>query len=418
MLAKAFLDQMRLRGRRWSAVPPLAQIEGPSGLSILGELPSPLSNSIWHAYHLVESWVVCAPEHRAELFDREAAHARRQEALGPPEVDPIREPLEALWSVVEPEVDARVVGDAAAALADWAGEIGAVGARRELLHLAAACDPGTPAHSLELGRLERAQGNHDQAFEWFAWAAAAARREGDATSLGWAHIGEAHVHLHRGSLPSAREKYLKALRMARREGISEIRGAAAHSLASLAIEMGEEEAVDAYVTETLRVYRSDHPRLPILAHDIAYHWLCRGDACAAVRVLRAIDPGSLGDGERLLYLASCARAEGAVGNRDGYTEAAQRLTGLMEGLSGAERLSAALLEMARGAASLGMTQEAVRLAGDALDAARELREHRVIFEAEALLGELDGEKGENPAGENAAPRLVERLVGVLAGGSA
>jgi tetratricopeptide (TPR) repeat protein len=418
MLANAFLDQMGLRGRRWSAIAPVAQLDGPAGLSILRELPPPLNHAVWHAFHLIESWVVCAPELRPELFDGEAALARREAALAPPEVSPIREQLEALWSVIEPGADGRAIGAAAAELAGWAGERGAIGARRDLLHLAAAADPGAPAYSLELGRLERSQGNHDEAMEWFAWAAAAARREDDGESLGWAYIGEGHVHLHRGGLPSAQKKYLKALRLARRRGIAEIRGAAAHSLTSLAIEMGEQAAMDEYFTETLRVYRSDHPRLPILAHDIAYHWLCRGDAHAAAQVLRALDPAALTEGEHLLYLASCARAEGAVGNRDGYNEAAQRLAELLEQHPGVERLSATLLEVARGAAALGMMDEARRHAGEALEAARALREHRVIFEAEALLRVLDGEVQESSAGGNAAPELVERLVGVLAGKSA
>jgi hypothetical protein len=162
-----------------------------------------------------------------------------------------------------------------------------------------------------------------------------------------------------------------------------------------------------YAERAFATYPAGHPGRIGLAHDVASVWMDLGDFRSALPILLVLWRHLPRD-QQVIGLANVARAAGAIGDRacfDAYRNLAVRE---LEDAATPEMHPGALLNLARGAASLGDLAEARSLAANAEASAANRREHKLQFEAEAFLQSLSMEQiacAEKPAESRPAATL-------------
>jgi tetratricopeptide (TPR) repeat protein len=418
--------------RRWRIPPPLlrdAGDPGPEGLQILEEIPDDLGGLLWKTVRSVLLWAEVAPSDRKELFEAGAAERRQAEILaavpqGEEELVPILETLTLVLSLPA-QTDADTVGAACRRVAAWAQDRGHPRTALEFLQAGALVCPADPAFALAIVRAARDLAQYSRAEAWFFRAVGLARQCRDWDTYVRAYLAHGKMMVRRGSFPAARRSVLKALRRSNRQGLTETRAMALHELFVIADCTGDAQAAQAHALEALRSYGPSHPRLPLLAHDLAFFWLQQGrfaDSFQAVREVVPLIPPHL----RPIALGTLARAAGGSGEKEAFRSANDKLTRAPAGPGVAE----AWLEVARGALQLGELEEAEASVHRAEHLARERHEGRVRLMAESVRDAIRAEararaarEVSRPAAPVAAPSpeslevvriLRERVVGASA----
>ncbi|HEX6039878.1 hypothetical protein, partial [Longimicrobium sp.] len=131
-------------------------------------------------------------------------------------------------------------------------------------------------------------------------------------------------------------------------------------------------------------YGPRHPKLPALAHDVAYFWMGQGRFEPALDVFRAVLPHFVDAGERLLCAGNLGRASGALGDRATFEEAWE----MVWNSDDREKLAAAsqaLLELAHGASSLRDWPRAEKAAEAARDLAQKRGQGQVVILSDTVL---------------------------------
>ncbi|MET0399010.1 MAG: hypothetical protein ABW277_19615 [Longimicrobiaceae bacterium] len=353
---------------------------------MLDELSGPPGFALWQAFRDVQLWSLASPKERSQLFAPGAA-AARSVSLSDAE---LRAPLGVLLEMVErpTSIQEEVVAEACAAIARWAEPRGATATALAFAEAAATTCPENAALAQGAGRLARRGAEYGRAESWYLRAAGLGRRSGDWGSYAMGWVGMGRIQLQRGSLPRARRHFLRALRTARRHGLSDAEGRALHFLCVLDTESGDLESAEIWGKEVYRVLGSEHIDLPRVAHDLAQIWSLQGFCIRAQAVFRALLPHFTQPTDRLYVLSNMVRTAGRAGDRETFQEAWGAAWKLVGDPAAVDGCAFALLDMARGAVFIGERELAVQAAKRCIEAASSREEAKAGLEAEALLASL------------------------------
>jgi tetratricopeptide (TPR) repeat protein len=404
--------------RRWRVPPALTH--GPEALEsvgILEEFPDALGILFWQSIRDVTLWAGAPEEARDELFSSRAARIRSQQLRSTRHEPPLATPLATLAQLVEEpnSLSAEKVSQACEGIAAWAAERGQLVTALEFAQGAAIASPRDASYSLESAKLARARAEHARAETWFRRTIGLARQSGDWLSYSQAFLGLGVLYIRRGNFPPARRFLIRCLRAAKRHSLRDVQGSAYHDLFVVATETGRAEEAEHYARLALQTYERRNPYLPLLAHDVAYFWMTQGQFARALPVLRALEPHFRRPGQRLVVLSGIVRAAGALGDRPLFDESWAAARPLVDAPESEERAASSLMELARGAASIGDWQRAEETAALSIERAKARHEAHVVFASEAVLEAARGGRAAEKAvaGKDASDPLAEEFVRTL-----
>ncbi|HEU0076781.1 MAG TPA: tetratricopeptide repeat protein [Longimicrobiaceae bacterium] len=199
-------------------------------------------------------------------------------------------------------------------------------------------------------------------------------------------LGLGNLFVRRGDYQRAETAHRKALRLARRHGLREVRGMALHDLCVVAFETGQFEKAERYAYQACRAYRPGHPKLPALAHDVAVFWLLQGKFHHALKAFKAVLGMMKTQEEKIWVLGTIAHAAGGARREDEFTSAWVQAWQDIDSRPASESTGPALLNLAFGAAYLEDWERVEMAASLALAVSAQRQEERVRAEAEMLLG--------------------------------
>ena len=411
--------------RPW-IVPPglLMQGEPFEGYHVLDETRDELGLLLWQSLRDVEVWAMADPDERRELFTS-GAMVQRLERIEE-EVDPtvpVRAVLVGLAGLLaEPtRVMPAQVCELCETLSRWASDAGLPRTALAFAQRAAMSMPDEAGPAYLVGLVSRRVADYRRAEVWFRRALAIARHAHDWRVYSLAHAGLGQMHMQRGDAPRARARLLRALRAARRHGIWSVRSIALHDLFCIAATGPDPRLAEQYARAAFRSYGRRHPRLPVLAHDIARFWMSRGNHSLAVVIFQAVLPHLTRPQEHLLGLSNLGQAAGGAGDADLFTQVWNDVWTMIDERDDTELVAEALINLAYGAQSLGQVVRMDMAASYALTVATRRNEAREALVAEQLL-QITRHMGQSsdpePVAEEAEPlagsdQLAEQLVDAL-----
>lgn len=394
--------------------------------AVLRELPDPAALAAWETLRYLRLWVETEPSRRGGLF-RRGAHARRELELIHQTFDlDLVAPLSALAGLLEEgDPDPKPVIWACLCMADWANLRGAHITGGLFAETAALVAPHNPGLAFVAGRMARAACQGWKAERWLKRAAAVAWRVGEWEVYTRSVNSLGNLRTEQGRLSEAEKILAKALRASQRHKLNTLQGEILHDLAVIAIASGHTRQAEQLVRGAFRVYCRGHHRLPALAYDVAYHWMNEGYFARALSVFRVLLDLFKDPLRRLQVIAAMARATGACEQlahfQKLWIEAAQ-LTHLQvcQGV-----LGAALLDLGRGASSLGEWDHANEALSTALKIGEERGEEDVQAQAESALKQVRLKRTAEMAphrpplrGESQGDSFAKELVAALKGAAA
>ena len=388
-MKKPHPETKRRSPRPW-VVPPglLLQDEPFEGYHVLDETRSELGLLLWQSLRDVDLWAAARPEARAALFA--AGSLRRRTERIESEVneeDPVRPLLEAMARLLAapdrvPELE---VSEACEELSRWASDRGLPRTAMAFALRAAFAAPDEAGPAYLVGLVARRAADYRRAESWFRRALALGRRNRDWRYYGLAHLGLANLHMQRGDAPKARVRLLRALRTARRHGLWTVKPYALHDLFVITATGDDPQLAAQYARSAYRAYGRRHPRLPVLAHDVAWFWMLQGRFERSLQVFQAVARHITRPVERMLVLSNIARTAGGAGQFAVFDRAWHEVWRMVDDRTDRERVAEALVNLAHGAASLGAVVRLEMAASYALTVASRRGEAQERLAAEALL---------------------------------
>lgn len=295
------------------------------------------------------------------------------------------------------EASAETIAHACLCVTDWALERGHVATALAFAEAAALSWPQHPRYSWMVGRLLRTHGRPREAEQWFKRADRAATTAGDweARTLALNSLGNTYYEA--GNYSRAATTQQQALRVARKHRLKVREGEVLHDLYVATWYMGATSEAEAYACAALEIYKTGHPRLPALAHDVAFSWVAQGHYGRALRILSKLHLYFAVPHERIRVLASTARAAGGSGEAAMFSEVADEIWSLAEQSPAGQGVAAALLELARGASSLAQWNVAERALEKALHVAQVRAEADVQTQAGEALDSIRAQQAAAPS---------------------
>ena len=379
------------RKRPFRVLPPITRgTESLDGAPVLEEVPGDAGVLLWQSLRNVMLWTGADAAARKSLFSAEAARRRAEMLRAVPLPEELAEPLAAVAALLAAPTAAKAaqVSAACTRIAGWAEGAGAPATALAFAQAAALAEPERAGLAWAVGRLARRRGEIVRAEGWYHRAIMLARQSRDWRSYALAFNGLGNAKLQRGNIPAARRNHTRALRAARRHALRDIEAGALHDLFRTALELGDAAEVDAFAAQALRAYGEGHPRVAVLAHDVAVAWVARGEHARALPVLEAAAPHLKVAGERALALASVARAAGGAGRADRFRHAALEAVQLLLTPGAAAAAPQVYLTIARGALLLGDAEHAGAAAREAERLADESGEAKIVASAGEILASL------------------------------
>jgi tetratricopeptide (TPR) repeat protein len=393
------------------------------GADILAEDGAVPASVLYPAYRSVMAWALTPAAEHPGLFPAGAGDETRRlmaAAEVPRELDPA---LQTLCEMLDdpPGADASRVSEACMRIGEWAERLGSAPATAlRFLQAAATCSPNDARVAYRAGYVARHQAIWDVAELWFRHSGTVGRRTRDWRSHALAYTAVGNCFYQRGRHQLAKREHLKALRVSRRHGLTELEGMAYHDLFAVAIELGDWSEADVCAQRSFHAYGAEHRNVPNLAHDVAYFWNTRGHYSRALPVFLALLPHYTRPQNRIRVLGAIARAAGGCGEREVFNRASEELWGLVPLIEREPALPASLLQNAYGAAALQNWELARAGAEFALRAAVARGEADVITDAERTLDLISRESIQDlrseptaAGGSSGADLLAEELVASL-----
>lgn len=398
------------------AVAPVTQEEETlEGASILREVPGASGALLWGALRDVLLWIEAPQGSQAKLFGPDAAATRTGWIRGSDIPEELAAPLLALAGMTGDAQGAQAgaLATACRRVAEWAVEHGALELRLAYTEAAARLAPRDPRLALATGRLARDLGRPARAESWLRVAIKRARNR-DWETYVWAFIGLGLMYWRAGNLRGALALAERALRTARRHRLRHLRGVVLHNLFMFVSDHDVPKAYE-YVRGALGAYGEGHPRLAVLAQDVACFWADHGQFARALPVIEAALPRLSDPHERALVVAGRARAAAGAGLEEVYEEArTQTLHALAEAHGGA-RAAEALVVLASADLLARQTARAQETARRAAEIAARRGEHAARLAAEALVEAASAGKAAALRPTTAEPRGVARQADRLQG---
>lgn len=384
-------DRPASRDRRFPrlrAVPPVLLSSGEpfEGFHLLVEMPNEAGVILWQLLRDVTLWATAPRVSRTGLFTGE--ERLRGRILGAVEISESIRPylLIAAGAVCDPpSVPRSELVTACRQVSDWAEEQDLPRTAIAFAQAASLAWPESAECAYKVGWLCRRNGEYGRAEAWFRRSIALSRRRRDTQSRAMAMIGLGKLHVLRGDFQAAEALFKRALRAAARAGLAGPKAKALHDLFALAVETGRVDEAESFARKTTRAFGSTHPRLPVLAHDIAGFWLSLNRFSRALVVFQAVLPLIRRPSDRLQVLARICRAAGGAGNRDQFTDAWTNAWRLIDSHVGMECIAAAQLNLAYGSVLLADWERAELAAGEAVSVARARQQVQIRDEAETIL---------------------------------
>lgn len=385
------LEKMKSNKRRQpQRVPPpiLSGNERIEGETILEELPNEAGMVLWKTFRSVRMWIDLESSERQELIDDQAHRARIAHIEAACGLDEIREPLITLAEMFSDGLHARTVGHRCQIIEAWATAKELPRTALEYGQLAALAAPTDAAAAVTVAKRGRDLGEFPRAESWYWQATVRARKKKDWPSYVVSALGLGITHRLKGNYPAARRSIERGLRRARRQGLVPHQAMAYHELAVLAMRTSNLGRTVEYGREAFRAYGPNHPRLRWLAHDLAVCWMNRGYFKLAYDVFDSLPSGEGSMVDRAAHAASFARASGALRMPQRFAVAKQETLDCLNDPTTTSIAPMVLLELARGEISMGNPEGAEAMTARAREMAQDLSQAEIIFEADALLGEI------------------------------
>jgi len=393
--------------RRWRWHVPPALVHGNEnleGTELLEEFSGAMGLALWQSARDVTLWaLVREPEERPGLF-QPTAYEQRLRQIEVAGVDAaIDAPLRTLARITRDPggVTEDEVLSACHDVSVWAEQHEKLGTATTFAQAGALAVPANAAAGFRVGQLARRKAEYPRAESWFRRVIGLGRQAKDWASYSEAFLGLGNLYTQRGNYPAAKRFHIRGLRAAKRHGLRDIVGRALHDLFVIAVDTNDPVEALESARGAFKAYGPSHHRLPVLAHDLAYFWMTRGRFEQALRVFQAVLPHITQPHERLLTVADIGRAAGGAGNRAEFDRAWDEVWNFAGEWHTRPHAAQALLDLARGAASLKDWTRAERAASTARDVATRREEGRVVIEAEAVLDQVTRKRAIDEATEPA-----------------
>ena len=383
-------QRSRRTSRLWVVPPGLMTHEEPfEGYRVLDEVRTGAGVTLWEFLRDIDLWSTTPFESRVRLFAPGAGKRRRERIMALGAARELRPALETIGRALEGRIRTPGAGaqltQACHALSRWAGEQGLPHTALAFAQSAALATPDEPAPAYVVGLLARRSAEYRRAETWFRRTLALARRAGDWNHYGLACIGLGNLNRQRGDYPTARNWYVKALRIARRRALWDVRPMAMHDLFCVAASGGQVSDAEAWAGRAFRAYGRRHPRLVVLAHDVARFWLENGRNEDALRVFRAVLPHITRISERRVVTSNMAQAAAVLGDRLTFATMWSETWRLVDEYEDQERVAESLVALGEGALALGDPDRAQLAATQALKIASQRNESELRLAAERVL---------------------------------
>jgi tetratricopeptide (TPR) repeat protein len=391
-----------------------------AGAEIVRELPPEVALPAWQTLRSVLMWAAEEPGQRSDLFEPCAMADWERELLEGEWEPDLRVPLAVLVGELSRPSQAApdAIAHACLCVADWALENNGVATALAFAEAAALSWPQNPRYAWMAGRLLRRNGRSAEAERWIRRCikTAASNRDYEMQVLGLDSLGNL---LHeRGKNPQSIRTLNDALRLARRHRLREREGEILHDLFVVTTWVGETENAHAYARSAFEIYQPGHSRIPALVHDVALYWMGRGYFSRAYSVLQHLPPLFDLAEERIKVYGGLARAAAGCHDRDVYHEAAQEVWTLASDPRAQASVPAALLEIARGAATLREWEQAERAIMKSVEVATYNGVADVLLHAEqardAIINRSMKDEARAAMDVRAAPQVDALAAGFLA----
>ncbi|MFL5384789.1 MAG: hypothetical protein ACJ8GN_19880 [Longimicrobiaceae bacterium] len=359
-----------------------------AGVEILAELPRAQALPLFSLYRAALAW--SAGTSAGEEVDRveRYALARLDEGGCWPAAAVV-----AMFVAAPPCDDRDEIARACLALADWALSQQAQETALAFAGLAALVWPRHPRYAWTYGRLLRGRGRMREAEHWFRRSHRVAVWLGDFEAQAKCLNSLGVLSYLTGNYRRAEARLARGLALAAKRGLRVSRGEILHDLFVLELNRQEFARAEEYATGALRHYLPGHDRLPALAHDLACLWMDQGHFIRALPLLRAVVRHMDDPPERFQSYAAAARAAGGAGDREAFEWAWRGAHEIATRFDESRLRPAALVDLGRGASSLGRWTEAVETFERAKSVATRHGETGVIATAEAGLTAAFAERG-------------------------
>ncbi|HEX7241121.1 MAG TPA: tetratricopeptide repeat protein [Longimicrobiaceae bacterium] len=406
---KAETPQRKPRRRwRWHVPPAILHgVETLEGTEVLDEFGGELGLVFWQSLRDVSLWSsITPPDARAGLFSAEAGNRRAASLLAADPDSQIAGALATIASILEDPAGtaSEPVMLACREVSQWAEANGTQATALAFAQAAALACPGNAAAGLRVGMIARRKGELARAETWFRRTIGLARQSRDWASYAEAFASLASLYEQRGNIPVARTLYVRALRASKRHSLRPIMAHTFHHLFTIAAMSGRKEEAQAFARSAFEAYDPENPRVPGLAHDVASFWMEElGQFDPALSVFQTLVPQMPSPEQRVIVLGNIARSAGAVGDRGTYSGAREDLWKMVRSTDTHPNTAQALLDLARGAASLADWPEAEKAARASIDIAERLQVARVSLSAQAILESIANER----YAESVPPRTEE-----------
>ena len=384
--------------RRWRWHVPPAIVHGAEaleGTEILTEYTGELGLVLWQAVRDISLWSsVTPPENRAGLF---GPNAGKRRAASLAAADPDAAVAPALATV------ARILEDPAGTsseqvmlacreIAQWADSRGTLATSLAFAQAAAFACPGNAASGLRVGQIARRRGEFARSETWFRRTIGLARQARDWASYAEAFLSLSNLYMMRGNLPVAKQLAIRSYRAAKRHSLRNVLAGSLHDLFAIAVLGEQHEEAESLARATFEAYDPENPRVPPFAHDVAYFWASRGPFAPALSVFQALRPHIKAPIDQFGILGSIARAAGGAGDREAFDGVREEIWRAVRASEHPLAEPNILMDLAKGAASLGewaQAEEAARTAEE-LATARQLGQ--VAIDAESVLEAVRSER--------------------------
>jgi tetratricopeptide (TPR) repeat protein len=388
MQTRKFRVPQRKTQRRWRVPPALKRgDEIFEGLGVLDEVTGERGLVLWQSLRDALLWAEAQEDERTALFAMDSERSRMAMILATQPSPELEEPLGVLARMLaEPErIPEEVVALACRRVSQWADDEGLLTTALAFAQATATVTPGDPAASFAVGKLARRRAEYARAETWYRRTIALARQIGDWATYSQAFLGLGSMYQQRGNLPAARRFLVRSMRAAQRNSLHSIEGMALHDLFAVSGEAERYADAHQYARAAYEAYGPHHPAIPRLAQDVAYWWLSQGHFAEALPVLESVLPHFPQPGDRMTVLGSIARAAGGLGQRDRFRDTWEAAHDLLRSAAADERAAQGLLDMAHGAASLGLWDKAETAAREALATGSRRNEARIRLIAESII---------------------------------
>lgn len=357
---------------------------------ILSEVPdSDGAYALWRILTDLLLWESATSEPRWRLFHGEIFPT---EDVPAPIADATRQ-LSRIWSKAEQPSNAELAS-ASACMWEWAEARGYAELALQLAEAAARFDPQSASRASTAGRLCRRKSERARGTMWFRRAVRLARlskaKRAEA-EFAIAHLGWGNLEADMGRFRAAEFHATKGLRAALRAGRHSLAASAYHDLMTIGIHSERFEEAIALAQDAIALYRSDHPRLPALAHDVAFLWSKLGYFSSATPLFEMTLPFLALPNERAVVLANLARAAGACRDRLRYERAFRSID---EDLQEGKLMQASVYyHLAEGCRSFEEWARARKYCDLALSVARERGNALIAAQSTRLASELQTHEG-------------------------